>query len=351
MKHYLCLSLLIGILFISCSNLGSLVDKEKSDSYFISSKGQITYCQGGNWFELGSIPVQADAKSFEVLSTEIAKDKNDVFYRGCSQKQVDRNSFYIEHDIPKDRYHAYTASDGKLKKIEGADSKTFEYLSNNSTWAKDKDGYFLNLKKVRVDRGTFVLINKSFSEDKDSIYMATESGDFRSILQNTGDVKAINDQYMKSRKVIYYLAYHPDPRLLINPFDSIGKIRIIDNDIICVNNQIISYGKKFKYGNVDANSFQLFPPDEHQVNNDRYSKDRKNVYYDGEVIQGADVHSYTPLSFGFGKDAQNAFYEHALLKGVDSKSFKEIDTGDSTGFVFGDKFGNKFDYWTGKKLM
>lgn len=330
--------------------MGKLVNKEKSDSYFISSSGQISYCQGGNWFELGSTHMEADAVTFKVLSTEIAKDKNFIFYRGNPQKQVDKNSFFIEHEIPKDRYYAYVTSDRKLRKIEGADSKTFEYLIGNSAWAKDKDHYFYFLKKLLVDRKSFAIVNKAFSEDKDSIYMATESGDFKAVFKNEGDVKAINDQYMKSQNVLYYLAYHPDPKLLVNSFDSIVKVRTIDNDIICVNNQILSHGKKFEYAKVDANSFQLYGTDQDQVKNDLYAKDINNVYYDGKVIQGADVNTYKPLSFGFGKDANSVYYRSHLLKGVDSKSFGELHTIDSTGFVFGDKLGNKFDYWSGKKL-
>ncbi|MET4083706.1 hypothetical protein ABIB40_003678 [Pedobacter sp. UYP30] len=99
-------ALLILIAFASCSNfgpnLGKLVDKEKSDSYFINSDGQITFCPGGNWFELGSTKMDADAKSFKVLSSEIAEDKNFVFKQNSPQKNTDRNTFYIENKIPKD---------------------------------------------------------------------------------------------------------------------------------------------------------------------------------------------------------------------------------------------------------
>lgn len=353
MKYVLLISVAIAI--ASCSNfgpnLGNLVDKKKSDSYFINSDGQISFCQSGNWFELGSVKVDADARSFKVLSTEIAEDKNFVFYRSSPQKQIDRKTFSIANKIPKDSLNVYAMIDSQVgfSTIVGADPKTYEYLENNS-WSRDKNSYFFNYKKIPVDRKTFRLINQSFSADKDSIYMATYTGDFKSILPNTGGAKAINKQYMQIRRNIYYISYHPDPTILVNSFNSIDKIRILDKDIICVNNNVISYGKEFNYPNVDANSLELFPGKRQEAVEDRYLKDKNNVYYNGELINGAKVNSYVPMSFGFGKDAKNAYYETRLLKGVDSKSFKPTDSQDTGIFMFRDKLGNKFDYYTGKKL-
>jgi hypothetical protein len=347
-----CLFVLIGIIFfISCRDVGKLVDEKKSSSYFINSDRQILYCQSGNWFELGIDTMKADAKSFKIISNDIAEDKNFVFYKGGSQKQVDRNSFYIENEIPKDRFHAYYTDNALgFKIIEGADSKTFEYLNGNNTWARDKDHYFYDWLITHVDRKSFAFINDIFSEDKDSIYVAPDVGKLQSVLPNKGGAKAINNQYMKIGRTVYYAYSHPNLKLMTNSFDTISQTRVIDKNIICVNNQvIISYGKKFKYRNVDINSFQVYPPDKEQktqddYSNDLYSKDRDNVYYDGEIIPGADVKTFTLLKFDFGKDAKHAYYKTELLKGVDVQSFEEADT------VYKDKLGNRFHYWTGKKL-
>ncbi|MET4083707.1 hypothetical protein ABIB40_003679 [Pedobacter sp. UYP30] len=137
---------------------------------------------------------------------------------------------------------------------------------------------------------------------------------------------------------------------MLNSFNGIDKIRILDKDIICVNDKVISYGKAFKYPKVDVNSFQLFPPKEQRAVDDRYSKDKNNVYYNGEIIKNADVNTYAPLGFGFGKDTKNAYYENKILEGVDSKSFKATNSKDTGIFMFRDKLGNKFDYYTGKKI-
>ena len=52
--------------------------------------------------------MNADAKSFQVLAEDIAKDKDSVYFRNMTHKKlVDRNSFYVDNEIPKDRLHVY----------------------------------------------------------------------------------------------------------------------------------------------------------------------------------------------------------------------------------------------------
>ena len=86
---------------ISCRNIGQPVNKQKSGSYFIDSKGQIAYCQNGNWFSLGISQMQADAKSFEVLSEDIAKDKNAVYFRGMPKNLWTKVPFMLTSRFQK----------------------------------------------------------------------------------------------------------------------------------------------------------------------------------------------------------------------------------------------------------
>ncbi|MBB6502608.1 DKNYY domain-containing protein [Pedobacter cryoconitis] len=346
--------ILVILLLTSCSHLGDLVDKEKSDSYFISSSGQLSYSQNGNWFELGSYKMDADPKTFKVLSTEIGEDKAFVFYLGIKQKEVDRNSFYMDKGIPKDKFSAYLLSDHLMKKIEGSDPKTFEYLAIdtlNHSWARDKNSYYLNVAKLKVDRNTFRFLNKQFSEDKDSVYANSEDGEFKSFLLNDGKMKTLNSKYIIDQKAIYYVETSPKIKVLSTPFNPLQKVRFMNEDVLCGDDQVIFYGKAFKYKTVDVNSFQLyFPKDKFSL----YAKDKNNVYYDGDIVAQAEVNTYVPLKFGFGKDAKNVYYKTNLLKGVDSKSFKEIETngavnGKKYTAVFGDKSGHRFD-WDGNKI-
>lgn len=121
---------------ISCKNIGKPVDKQKSGSYFIDSKGKIAYCQNGNWFSLGVLPMNADAKSFQVLAEDIAKDKDSVYFRNMTQKLVERNSFYVDNEIPKDRLHVYYIDQVLgFNIIKDADPKTYELVKGHINWA------------------------------------------------------------------------------------------------------------------------------------------------------------------------------------------------------------------------
>lgn len=352
MKIYTILTVsLMLIMFVSCGKPGRPVDKQKSGSYFLNSKGKIVYSQNGNWFELGVNETDADAKSFKVLSEDIGMDKDSVYYRGMAQKRVQRSSFYIDGDIPKDALHAfYIDYAWGLMVITGADPKTYEKVKDHINWTRDKDHYFYSWKMLTVDRNTFTFINPVFSQDKDSVYVMADLGKFQSIMPSKGPATAVNDQYIRIRNTIYFAYVHPEPMLRSNTFDSIRQMRSIANNVLLVNEKtLITYGEKFKYDKVDIASFQVYKVTDSAMakagfSDDRYSKDKNNVYYEGVLIKDADVNTYKPLYYGFGKDAKNAFYETNLLNGVDAASFVEKDT------VFQDKLGNRYHYFTGEKM-
>ncbi|OPB89587.1 hypothetical protein BAS06_04310 [Elizabethkingia miricola] len=336
---------------ISCKEyfVGKPVDKQKSGSYFIDSKRKIVYCQGGSWFGVGIAHMDyADSKSFEVLAEDIAKDKDSVYFRNMTQKLVDRNSFYVDNEIPKDRLHVYYIDQVLgFNIIKGADPKTYELVKDHINWARDKDHYFYSDRMINADRNTFAFVNDYFLKDKDSVYVSPNIGKFKSILPNHGNVEAINKQYIRIGNTIYFPPFRQGSEVVTSLFDKIDKIRVINQDIIGINNStILSRGKKFKYNNVDVNSFQLFPIDKKNsaYADNPYSKDKNNVYYDEEVIPGADVKSFILMDNNFGKDSKNAYYKNELLKEVDAPSFKK------EGDFYKDKLGNKYSIFTGKKI-
>ena len=347
-KYTFFLTCIVLSFCISCKDIGKPVNKQKSGSYFIDSKGQIAYCQNGNWFSLGVSPMRADVKSFEVLAEDIARDKDSVYFRNMAQKLADRNSFYVENQIPKDRFHVYYIDQVLgFNIIKGADPKTYELVKNHVNWARDKDHYFYSNDMIHADRNTFVFVNDYFLKDKDSVYVSPNIGNFKSILANPGNVEAINKDYMRVGNTVYYPPFQRGSDVITKSFNTIDAIRILNRDIIVVNNKsILSRGKEFKYNGVDAASFQLFPVDKKDEADlgTPYAKDKNNVYYNQEIIPGADVKTFIPMEYDFGKDTKNVYYQKQLLQGVDAKSFKK------DGEFYKDKLGNKFSTLTGKKI-
>lgn len=333
----------------SCRNIGELVNEQKSRSYFIDSKKQISYCMNGNWLSLGISPMpQADAKSFEVLAEDIARDKDAVYFRAMKQKQVDRNSFYVDNQIPKDRFHAYyTDLALGFKIIEGADPKTYEPVDQHVNWARDKDHYFYSHDMVHADRKTFAFVNPFFMTDKDSVYTIPDLGKFKSVMPNPGKAEAINTYYMRIGNTIYYPSFQQASDVATKSFDGIRTLRLLDDNTLCINDEtILVRGKNFKYTDVDAPSFQLltFTDKNDTYPSNYYAKDKNNIYYDQEVIPGADAKTFTLIGRDFGKDAKNVYYRNQLLKGVDAASFKKEDN------YYKDKLGNKFSALTGNKI-
>ena len=112
---------------------------KKSHSYFIDSKGKIVYCAGGSWFGAGVLQMNADAKSFQVLEEDLAKDNDFVYYREKVQDlEVDIPSFQVKNNIIKDRFHVFYNFHGNIYPITGADPKTYELINNRKGWARDK---------------------------------------------------------------------------------------------------------------------------------------------------------------------------------------------------------------------
>ncbi|HFK5586762.1 DKNYY domain-containing protein [Elizabethkingia anophelis] len=333
---------------ISCKDTGKLVDQKKSHSYFIDSKGKIVYCSGGSWFGAGVLQMNADAKSFQVLEEDLAKDNDFVYYREKVQDlEVDIPSFQVKNNIIKDRFHVFYNFHGNIYPITGADPKTYELINNRKGWARDKDHYFYAGTMVSADRKTFAFVNDFFHKDKDSVYVLYDTRYFKSVMTNTGNIESINKYYIKAGNTIYYPPFGKDSNAVAKTFNTLDNIRIIDPTIISINNKtILSSGKNFKYDQVDAGSFQLFPIDKKNsaYAYPPYSKDKNNVYYDEEIIPEADVKSFILMDNNFGKDAKNVFYKKQLLKGVDAPSFKK------DGDFYKDKLGNKFSAITGNKV-
>ncbi|MCL1636374.1 DKNYY domain-containing protein [Elizabethkingia sp. HX WHF] len=347
-KYTFFLACIILSFCTSCKDIGKLVDQKKSRSYFIDSKGKILYSSSGDWFTSGVSPMNADAKSFQVLAEDLAKDKDSVYYCGKAQDLVvDIPSFHLKNNIMKDRFHVFYNFSGSIYSITGADPKTYELINNHKEWTRDKDHYFYDGTMVSADRKTFAFVNDYFHKDKDSVYVLYNTRHFKSVLPNKANIESINKYYIKAGNTIYFPPFGKDSNAVAKTFNSLDNIRIINPSIISINNKtILSSGKNFKYDQVDAGSFQLFPADEDKYTYEisSYSKDKNNVYYDEEVIPAADTKTFIIMGDYFGKDAKNAYYKNQLLKGVDAQSFKK------EGDFYKDKSGNKFNAIGGNKI-
>ena len=111
------------------------VDKAVSDQYF-TKENQLYFVSMGNFFSLGAKKIEgADISSFEVLTTEYARDLQHIYFNGKVVDSVDLDSFQILSRVyAKDKNSVYILGKSEPR----ADLQTFEVFGD-SYYAKDKN--------------------------------------------------------------------------------------------------------------------------------------------------------------------------------------------------------------------
>ena len=90
-----------------------------------------------------------------------------------------------------------------------------------------------------------------------------------------------------------------------------------------------------KVTKIDRKSFELAA-----FNN--IARDKKNVYYNGEIIAKADPSTFVSLNYYYAKDKNNLYYLGKILTNVDKSTFQEL------GYYGRDKNGV---YFQGVKIQ
>lgn len=301
----------------ACSPLGKPVNPEISDSHFYNNaKTDIIYSSMGNWFELGKNPLNADAESFKVFNRQIGKDKYFAYYQSFKVEYdgldlasfhaktddwmwhlgLDNNNVYLfEKDIIDSQYHLIT------KVVEKADPATFQQV--DADWGKDKQTHFYRYRPLEVDYGSFQLLNNYFAFDKDSAYFHFQ-GRFESFQADRASFEKVDDIYAKDGDNLYmflgYLRKEEVGKLIALPYTDFSKVKVIDENHLRIDDKV--YYKAQWIRDIVANEAQ--PLDSY------YIKDQTNVFYLGQIIEGAHAPTfrYDKNSYSY-KDKNNKYRE------------------------------------------
>ena len=322
----------------------------------------------------------ADKDTFEVMeNNRYSKDKNNIYYLGnygiVKLEDVDRVSFVISEQFPfsydrKNVYYAGKKVDGvtsarlkvirrpnepinfisdnknlyrlveifdennrELKSVKAVavknpkvDFKTFEIFDEWPNYFHDKNNvyyenklYQIPLKKIEeADRKSFTLLNSEFSKDNKNVYYyGNKIKDL-----NSEEFEFLGNNFIKDLDIVYFLK-NKDKAYALKT--EIGKETC---EIVPLNVDT----KTFKYSNADAYTNGLTTAE-----SNGYLQDKNGVYYFDmnklnkfssdnifSKIEGADIHSFIQLMFGYAKDRNKVYFEGKELKGVDVKSFKII---------------------------
>lgn len=223
--------------------------------------------------------VGADPKTFEIIDDQFAKDKAHVYYEGDVLEDSDSSTF-VPGPIAKDKSNVYlllTCKDNQwdqcYQKVEGADPATFEPFVGGLH--KDKYHIFFGTQIIpNADIATFKLhdggkYGYSYWYDKNYIFVRTYDS-IGIIKEKCSNLGQIGGYYLKCDDKVYY-----EDKLLVGA--DVNTMRPVG---------------------VTSN----------------YAKDLKIVYFDGEVVLGADAATF---EIGDGINAKDKNYTYRFGKRVE----------------------------------
>lgn len=272
--------------------LGEHVDRSTSTHYFYNkSKTTIRYCSNGKWSGWDSTPMEVHLRTFQVLSSQFAKDKKQVYFKSqpISAFDMDTESFQaltqkgFEH-LAVDKDRVYSFKDPETPRvIEGAHPRSF--FPFTSQWAKDEANYFYKEVRVAVDYRSFRLLTTSFAMDKHKGYFWGNEHlcPFEAHIET---LRKLTPYYIFDNQHIYFIQHTERPILLSIPYQPDALILALDDQYIRVGKYIYYNGKPIT--GADPLSFKALK--------DAYAKDDKQVYWMGLKLRRAD-----PLSFRYNE--------------------------------------------------
>ena len=268
----------------------------------------------------------ADKNSFEVLGNYIAKDKNNVYYKGRKMENVDSASIKtFGNFIGKDKNRVFYITGNE--DIKDADASSFEIMGD-TYYFRDKNNIFVIkysndfpdgegfIKLPNIDRNSFITLSEEIGKDKNGVYYIDEK--INGI--NPNKVKVIEkigqDNYILQSENNYYLTFNSNSDLYDRKNDKIE-------------------AKKINNLNIDFSTFKYFG-----IFN--YYKDKNSFYYHSDndfkkIKSGIDVGSAEKVLElnDFVKDKNNLYYFsngkiEKINLNIDVKSLEFFDDIDSS---------------------
>jgi hypothetical protein len=254
-------------------------DVEIIENDFIKIKDTLYEISNFEEKEVEILPLAVDVKSFEYIDNKYYKDKTNIYYN----------------------------KNGKLKKIEDVNFKSFGILEENSYFGKDKNNiYYKGDKLEKIDRNSFRVLNESYDnsiiKDKNGIYILTKESSIKTIKidKNIKNIdfnnfeEITNYPYVfKDKNAVYTLNTDDDKTVTVFSFEK--------NDY-----------KLNKLNNINPKKFDMI-----EFN---YFKDDKNIFYFSDKekimkkIENADIESFEVLNDDYSKDKNSKYYHGERIK-------------------------------------
>ena len=212
----------------------------------------------------------------QIIGDYYSIDKGKVYYRnkileGANPKTAELIGF----SLLKDDKNVYYVGE----KIKDVKIKNFEKLGRNY-WKNENKIYYRDKKIENADIKSFKVLNEDYAKDKNNVYDGNES-----IGRGIKDPETFE---FLPNGIIYGTLYGKDKY----------NVYYIKNKML---NCFDSYYSIYEINGINK--------DKVEVLNDWFIKDDKNIYFKGEILEGADYNTFELLPNGEGKD-KNRSYEY-----------------------------------------
>ena len=245
----------------------------------------------------------ADLPTFQRIDEYIySKDKNNIYFRGKKISGVDKETFekIDKYNYSKDKNNIYYDD----KKIEGVDKNTFELTYDfgsvvNGYYSKDKNNVYYENKKLKgIDVKTFKKINRLVDnfliEDKNGFYIVEKDGNVTPIDSKEVDIENLSQLAIKTN------LYHDNNSMYFVRNHKLVKIKdapkVDPYNLWTYNEKYINKNDIVYYLDTDEETFKkLEKAENHEFRvygNTEYAKGKKNVYFRGKILSGADYTSF-----------------------------------------------------------
>ena len=317
--------------------------KDKNNIYFLNDKD--------DKMEFEKL-VGANPKTFEIIDDYFARDDKNVYFFNKKVIGVDVKTFEeVGYDIIKDKNGLHILIDSneteikvKSLKADGIDLKTLKKLDNG--YFKDKNNIYYglsdNLYKIKnADLQTFEVLTSPYSssvyfaKDKNNVYYNGKKLD--GIVPN--DFEQIQSYFIKDKNGIYKFEEGENEQdLKITPINAkidFKNLKELDWKYFGDDNNIYYFDEDSfkKVDKADINSFE-------RIDSTGFFKDKNNVYYEGEKIEGIDMNSIEVINGMCIKDKNSVFYEGKKLRNISPNNFNIFDGEISYDKILVDKNGS-----------
>lgn len=246
--------------------------------YYISVDNVLNLITHGHWGYLKGV----EEENFTVLDDNWAKDLNTVWYMDRVIKSADAASFYVDKSgLAKDKNHVYVydtdVSCFRPTKCN-INVQTAEYFvhkqnSLDLSWMRDKDFVYLDEVKLDVDRSTFAPLGNSYWwTDKNYVY--SDGYDYsakRGVLIRVDSLRTPLDtlnagcHYLRNGRNIIYMGMVAVRDIDVVRFEEVGLSKCIVNDMLFYEGEQIlkdsldvKMAKFYFYGHIAADKHHVF---------------------------------------------------------------------------------------------